>query len=117
MLIGTLPPVSNRADWIDCIEITDSEAEAPEDAPIDLTDVSVVIAIYDGDDCKVADATTDAGSVVIVDTGVVQFTFPRATMATLCEGTYQVGATFKFGGETVQILIGSLPVVNGFVPI
>lgn len=117
MLIGTLPPVSNRADWIDCIEVTDSEAEDADSAAIDLTDVSIVIAIYDGENCKVAEATTDAETVIVVDTGVAEFTFPRATMTTLCEGTYQVGATFELEGETVQILIGSLPVVNGFVPI
>jgi hypothetical protein len=117
MLIGTLPPVSNRADWIDCIQITDSEAETEESALIDLTGVTIIIAIYDEDGCQRASATTDAGTVIVVDMGVVQFTFPRSTMTALSAGTYQVGATFELEDETVQILIGSLPVMDGWVPV
>lgn len=116
MLTGTLPPASNRADWIDCVEIRDTEADSDADALVDLDGCDIVVAIYDEDYVKRAGATTDAGTVQIVDSGVFQFTFPRSVMAGLCAGTYKVGCTISRDDETVQILIGDLPVVDGFVP-
>lgn len=117
MLTGTLPPASNRADWIDCVEIRDTEADDEDDALIDLSDCSIVLAIYDEDYMKRADASTDDGDIVIVDAGVFQFTFPRSVMGTLDAGTYKVGCTISRDDETVQLLIGDLPVVDGFVPL
>lgn len=114
MLIGTLTPVSNRADWIDCISILDTE---DDDALIDLTGCSIVMAICADDGSQLASATTDDETITIVDTGVFQFNFDRATMATLEAGTYQVGCTIGLEDETAQLLIGMLPVMDGWVPV
>jgi len=114
MLTGTLPPASNRADWIDCVEILDREED---NEPIDLSDCTIVLAIYDDDYTKRAEASTDDGDIIIVDTGVFQFTFSRSDMGNLCAGTYKVGCTISRDDETVQLLIGDLPVVDGFVPL
>jgi len=115
MFIGTLPPVSNRADWIDTVEVIDEEAEDGEEM-IDLTGCDITMSITDGDEIERASASTDAGTIVIADIGVFQFTIPRATMTNLIPGTYQAGVTIARDGETVQAIIGTVNVLDGIVP-
>lgn len=116
MYVGTLPAVSNRADWIDCVELRDTEEASPDDL-IDLTGCTIILALLDEDMVQRGTASTDDGNVNIVDTGVFEFTFPRSTMTTLVAGIHQLGCTIERDDETVQILIGSYNVVNGLVPV
>ncbi len=111
MLLATLPPQSNRADWIEAIEFTDDD----DGDLIDLTGCSIIITVKDEDGCQVLNASTDDGSVVIVSTGIAEFTFSRANMTNLRADTYEVGGTLSRDGETMQFLIGQIPVVDGVV--
>lgn len=111
MLIATLPPVSNRADWIEAIEFVDDDTNET----IDLTGCTIVITVKDEDGCQALHASSADGSVVFISQGVVQFTFPRASVAGLRADAYQIGATVERDGETQQILIGTVPVVDGVV--
>lgn len=111
MLIATLPPQSNRADWIEAIEFTDDD----DGDLIDLTGCNITITVKDEDGCQVLNASTTDGSVVIVSTGVAEFTFPRASMTNLRADSYQVGGTLERDGDTMQFLIGTIPVVDGVV--
>lgn len=115
MYIGSLPPVSNRADWIDTVEVIDEEAESGEEM-IDLAGCDIVLSITDGDDVERAAASTEDGTILIADIGVFQFTIPRATMTNLIPGAYQAGVTIARDGETSQAIIGTVNVLDGIVP-
>lgn len=111
MLEVMLPRVSNRASWSDVIELLDDETNEL----IDLSAASIVIEVMDDCGRTVLSATTDNGKVVVVDIGRAQFSFAREEMATLCLGTYRVGATVTTGDETNQIFFGTMPVIDGVV--
>lgn len=111
MLIATLPPQSNRADWIEGIEFKDDD----NGDLIDLTGSTITITVKDEDGCQVLNASTTDGSIVIVSTGLAEFTFPRSSMTNLRADAYEVGGTLERGGETMQFLIGTVPVVDGVV--
>jgi hypothetical protein len=111
MLFATLPPQSNRADWIEAIEIRDDD----DNDLIDLTGCEIILTVKDEDGCQVLTGSTADGSIVIVSTGVAEFSFPRSRMANLRADTYEVGGTLSRDGDTMQFLIGQLPVVDGVV--
>lgn len=107
MLIATFPPTSNRSDWIETAVFDDVDTGEL----LDLTDSVIVITLNDMDGCHRL-----TGASQIITTGTVQFTFTRDQMVTLCPGAYSVGATIERGGETSQVVIATVPVMNGLVP-
>jgi hypothetical protein len=112
MFIATLPPVSNRASWIESVELTDEETGEP----IDLTGCDIEVAVRpQGTTRPCLQASTGDDTVAIVDTGVFQFTFTPDQMRSQCVGTYDVGATISRDGETAQIVIGSVSILDGVV--
>lgn len=113
MFTGSLKPVSNRATWSVLYNITDAET----DEAIDLSNVDqIAIQVRDPRSCSpVLSGTLTGGEVVIVDTGVFQWTFSASQMNALCANTYEVGCTIEQDGETAQILIGTLPVIDGII--
>lgn len=116
MIIANLPPQSNRADWIECFEFKDDDPnQNGEHELIDLTGSTIVLAVKDEDGCQVLTASTTDGSIVIVSLGIAQYTFPRSSMTNLRPDTYEVGGTLERDGETMQFLIGTVPIVDGKV--
>lgn len=112
MYIGALPPVSNRASWKLLQEVVDDDTSEL----VSLSGLTITVEVIDPLDCTtVLSATTANGKVTIVDTGTFQAAFTRDEMATLCARTYQVGVTLADSDDTVQIIIGTLPVLNGVV--
>lgn len=113
MYIGALDPVSNKATWIVLYELKDDET----DELIDLSSVDeITVQVRDSRKSMILSATLSGGSVEIVDTGVFKWTFTASQMSTLAASrTYEVGCTIKKEEETVQLLIGTLPVINGVV--
>lgn len=113
MLTGALDPVSNRATWIVNYELTDAETG-------DLIDLSgvdqITICIRDP---KTSDAiltgTKTGGDIVISDTGVFTWTFSATQMRKLDAQIYEVGCTITDDNQTVQLIIGMLPVFDGIV--
>lgn len=107
MLQAKLPEVSNRADWISVALFTDPDT----DELLDLSGATFAIFLNDETGCRRLSASTD-----VVSTGALQFTFTRDQMSTLCAAVYCLGATIERDGVTAQVLIASIPVVNGLVP-
>lgn len=113
MYTGTLDPVSNRATWIVNYEITDVETgdlidlSGVDEITIEIRDPKTQSAILTG--------TKTGGDIVISDTGVFTWTFSATDMRTLCAKTYEVGCTLTDNSETVQLMIGTLPVYDGVV--
>lgn len=113
MFIGALNPASNKATWSVLYQLVDAET----DEPIDLSGVSeITIQVRDQRSCSpLLTGKLSSGEVVLVDTGVFRWTFSASQMSTLCANTYDVGCTIEQDGETVQILIGTLPIIDGII--
>lgn len=117
---------SNASDWIDTVELR-SEDDA---SLIDLTGWSVTMQVWPSTyrgagtnggwsgwngGTPVLEATTANGKVTVPSTGVIQWTVRASELADLPAGTYEVGLTMTKSPDTVQILIGQLPIVNGVI--
>lgn len=112
MLTGTLTPVSNQADWIECYELVDDDTG-------DLIDISdateIVVEIKDcpnGRHARLTSSLEDA-TVSHVSTGIFQWVFTASQMSGLCAGTYDVRARITKDDIVTQLFIGYLPVLDG----
>lgn len=112
MYEAQLKPVSNRADWIETIELVDDDNEQ---LITDLSGVTMRIEVRDPARRRCLSATTEDGHITFVGHGVIQWHFTRQEMSQLCAGTYEIGITVARDGITEQELIGSIPVVDGVV--
>ncbi|MGV2110164.1 hypothetical protein ACQZ46_02680 [Agrobacterium salinitolerans] len=112
MYDAQLKPVSNRADWIETIELIDDDNEQ---IITDLSDVTMKLEIRDRDRRRCMSATTEDGHIEFMGFGIVQWHFTKSEMSQLCAGTYEIGITVMRDGITEQELIGSVPVVDGVV--
>jgi cell division protein YceG involved in septum cleavage len=110
MLTGTLTPTSNKADWIESLALDDAETGDP----VDISNASeIVIEVRGGSNCLRLSASLTAGSVTRVQTGVFQWQFSASQMSGLEAGTYQVLCRITKDDQVVQLIIGSLPVLDG----
>lgn len=113
MYDAQLKPVSNRADWIETIELVNDDTE---EVITDLSGVTMVLEVRDRDRRRCLSGTTEDGHITFAGFGVIQWAFTRQEMSQLCAGTYEIGITVARNGVTEQELIGSIPVVDGVVP-
>lgn len=113
MLTGTLDPVSTKATWSESFEIVDDET----DEAIDLSDVDeITVTIRDPQSqTAMLTATYTGDDIELVDDGVFQVTFSADSMGGLSPKTYDIGCTIEKDDQTVQFLIGRLPVLDGIV--
>lgn len=110
MYTGSLPTISNRADWKIQIQLIDSDTLKT----IDFTGCTMEIAVRDENRCvKLHGSTSD--KITVPETGVAQIWFTEDDVDGLCVGTYNVGITITGNGETMQLFAGSVPVVDGVV--
>src|SRR5262245_53123999 len=111
MFLGTLSPVSNRADWIDCVQLLDEEDPSE---PIDISDASAITLEVRAPGTRSIVLTASLGSgITHIETGVFEIAFTVDQMKTLPAGDYEIGATIVKDGVTVQLIIGTLPVMDG----
>lgn len=112
MKTGSLDAVSNRATFQTERQLVDSETNQP----VDLTGTQIVFEIREqGCHRPRLTATTENGKILFADAFTYQVTFSRDEMKTLCAETYDVGLTATRGDFTSQIIIGTLPVLDGDV--
>jgi hypothetical protein len=112
MYDAQLQPVSNRADWIETIELVDDDNEQ---LITDLSGVTMRLEVRDRDRRRCLIATTEDGHIEFVGFGVIQWHFTKQEMSQLCAGTYEIGITVSRDAIIEQELIGSVPVVDGVV--
>ncbi len=110
--VGSLQPVSNRATWTESVQVYNDEDGQPFDIS-NATDIE--LQVRDPACCAaVLTATKSGGSIVLEpSTGVFTFTFSKDQMGSLCAKTYDVGCVATVNGETIQLVIGTLPVLEG----
>jgi hypothetical protein len=113
MQIGTLAPASTRGVWSEDKQLVDVETgEAVSLADID----EITLAVRDPDSQALKlSGTLTGGEIELLDDLTFRWTFPAERMRSLSAKSYGVGVTFEIDGETVQVLIGSLPVLDGIV--
>lgn len=112
MYVGSFPPVSTRAD----LTLTFSVEDDDTGDAVDLTGALIVIeARYPRSSSIAFTATTSNGKVTITDTGEFRLDIAAAEMSALPSGTYDIGCTIARDGETRQLVIGTLPVLDGVV--
>lgn len=128
MYLVNFPQVSNSADWIETIELV----SADDDTPIDLTGCTITLQVwpqtnrgqgtglnyYSGallNNSPLLEASTTNGKLTVPSAGVIQWTFRVSEVSALQAGFYEVGLTIQKSPDTVQVLLGLLPIVNGAV--
>lgn len=106
------PRTSNRADWSFQVKNTD-----PTDGTlIDLSPYQITLQVRR--QCQygpVLSAAPGDGKVTFPSLGIMQVRFPASEMRNLCADTYELGAIVSDGTDTTQLIIGSVPVVDGIV--
>jgi hypothetical protein len=110
----TFAPQSNQASWVFVGMVTDMS-----DQPIDISTCSMVFAVNEKNrGGQRLLASTANGKITYPGLGVFRWFFTEGEMNGLCAGTYATGLTLTNddGTQTVQLSVGSLPIVDGVVP-
>lgn len=108
----TFPAQSNRASWIFTGQINDANTGDL----LDLSALTFVFDICDQNGCPRLSASSANGKFTILSLGVFRWQFTESEMATLCAGYYPCGFTMSNSDpQTVQLSVGSLPIVDGNV--
>jgi hypothetical protein len=112
MYDGSLPPATNRAGYTQDFQLFDDA----EDQGIDLAGAVITLDIRKPG-CAAAElsATTANGRIVITDADEGHFALVLAAsdMRSLAPMAYACGMTIAQNGDTTQIFIGTLPVLDG----
>ena len=116
MYTGALPAVSNRETWTFTVYLTDFDT----DAAIDLTGAAIDIAMREKESkSPILTGSTSDGRVTIAAPetgGSFVVAVAAADMAAIGAGMYDVGARVTIAsGTTFQLLVCTLPVVDGIV--
>ena len=129
MYNGQLDSQSNRADWQDSFTVVDSETGDPVDISGCRITMTVVFRprnpnyrLSDGYYGAVPQSggvmltgSTDTGEITLPgDIGTFMWLFPASRMMGLPNGEYQVGVRLSQNGSTIQLIIGAVPVHEGF---
>lgn len=125
MFGGALTQASNKADYIDCVEIVDDETGAPYDLTT-LDDIvfairhpSVSLAVNyggaGGGNTYGLNASLKTGSIALVQPGVFQFHFTAAEMNGLPPQYYDLGIILIADDQIIyQLIVAKLSVIEGF---
>lgn len=114
MKTGTLEAVSNAETWQDFIELFDDG----DGNTFDVSDITeVTLKLRDpASKSTVLEGSYTGGELVRVGDaadGVYRFTFSADTMSALDPKTYEVGVLASTALITKQLILGSLPVLEG----
>lgn len=124
MYLVKFDEASNAADWTDVWQVLGEDGVA-SDIYGDGWTVTVKVAQlppfarswgdYQGaiNSATVLSASTADGTVTVNNDDALQWTFTASQMASLCSGAYAVGCLATKDGQTVQLFLGTLPVIQG----
>lgn len=99
--------VTNRADWVQPIQVNDNDSGDL----IDLTGAAINVRMVDKNGCDKFTLTVGSG-IEIVSTGVIEFTVDDAVMATICPGSYDIGGIYRLNDETNDLFVGTVTIVD-----
>lgn len=107
-----LDPQSNAGDFFRTLAVQD----AATGAPYDLSDVTAVAFSLRLSGCERLKASLATGEITIDDdpeTGRIAIAIPASRLRELRSGAYSVGVVISDGTDTVQLLLGTLPIIEG----
>lgn len=113
-LQATFDPVSNKETWVEAVQFFDQETSETLDLEGNVDAVTIAIR-EQGTKSQVLSGTLADETVEILPDGVIQWEFSDDQMGSLCNRTYDIGATLEKDGQTVQFILGTLPVLDGVV--
>lgn len=109
MYIGSLPVASNRATYSQEFQLYDDE----DGEGVSLADATITVELREpGTETALLTGTT---TVTDESAGAFTLSFTTTQMRTLCAMQYEIGITIEQNDETIQYLIGTLPVLDGIV--
>lgn len=113
MFTGALPATTNRETLSFAVEVFDDETGAP----FALTGQPVKVAIRaQNASLPILQGSNSDGHVFFVNINTLSVLFSAAEMQQLAAGQYDVGLTVNMqDGTTKQVLVMTLPVVDGVV--
>lgn len=116
MYQGSIAPISNRADWPDshAFELYDDD----DNSVIDLTTATAItLEIREQDYCRpVLSASLANGDLTLQGTDTfIPSGWTASRLGCLCAGEYDIGCIAVVNGKTIQLIIGTLPVLEGIV--
>ena len=124
---GNISTPSNRADWIDTVMVMDDDTGDP----IDLSTCSITLTvtnrrrnpnIYTGIggyygplflDLIILTGSTGTGEITGVDLGTFQWHFTAGQMNNLPQGEYVIGVRITQDDQSMQVMIGTVTVMEG----
>jgi len=126
MYYGHVSTASNRADWLEACVLTDDDTGEL----IDISQCRITMTVrhfernpnqYRNDGYAygpvavgaVLTGSTDTGEITLPDVGTFQWLFPETRMAGLRQGEYEIGVRISQDGRTVQLIVGTVNVVEG----
>lgn len=113
MNITNFRAISNRADWLETIELIDDDTG---EVITDLSGVTISLQVRKPGECSaLLSASTEDGKITFPGNGIIQILIPRTEFSRMQGGTYDIGLTVTRDGFTEQEILGSLPFVDGVV--
>ena len=106
MYDGQLEPVSNRADWVETITLTDLDG---------LNPVVTAAKVRVKGGCIDIQKTMDDGITYDNATGALVFMIPDTDLRSAAPGSYDVGILLTINGAEVQLFAGTVQIIGGIV--
>lgn len=114
MYIGSLPQISNRATYIQDVEIVNDDTDEGFDLS-HAVEIEIQISQQQPSCRAELTATLTGGEIEMITPSVFRWTFTAEQMRRLRAGTYDVGVVITFPTEIQQLIIGTLPVREGHI--
>jgi hypothetical protein len=124
MYYGHVSTASNRADWQEAVVLTDQDTGDLIDISLCRVTMTVVKMQrnpnayrdgYYGYDCDGVALTgsTDTGEITLPDVGTFEWLFDADRMSGLRGGEYQIGVRISQDDRTMQLIVGTVNVIEG----
>jgi hypothetical protein len=126
MYFGHVSTASNRADWQEAVVLSDQDTGDLIDISLCRITLTVVKMprnpnVYNRDgyygydhDGVALTGSTDTGEITLPDVGTFQWLFPADRMTCLRQGEYQIGVRISQDDRTMQLIVGTVNVIEGF---
>jgi hypothetical protein len=110
-------PVSNQADWLCNVQMTDKATGELLDltggsAPLTWTIEARLVGRRPLRPWLAASSTDGSGALTVAGLGILKIWFPVAQMQSLEPGSYEISLIVTNGAFTRQMSLGLLPVVG-----
>lgn len=109
MYKGSLGEVSTREDWIQAVDVVDENGD-----DVTITGATIRLAVRKKGDTAPS-LTAEDGDGITISTPTFTWSFDPDDMGGLCPGQYEVGVTIEISGETTQLIVGTVTIVDGIV--